>query len=103
MTTSPRTRLRTAVVADLGQLNDAIKYLRGRWVGVRSRVYDPELRDNYGNVRIRPRRADEYPENKADEWRALAEWAEYIALKASEVATEARKEAAAMSRTESAR
>lgn len=92
MTTSPKrspnASLRVSVAKDLDEITKAVKYLRYRWCGVRSTVYE--------SGELRPRRLDEYPENDAAEWTNLADWAYHISQNALALANEAREQAAEM-------
>jgi hypothetical protein len=68
---SPRANQRTAVLAHIKALRDALAWTRDQWT-VTGRIADPVTED--GSVRNhtwRDRRPDEYPEMSADEWAKL--------------------------------
>lgn len=69
---SPRASQRRAVVKSLKQVKEYVSYMLGQW-NVTGRVYDPDAeRRTFGITNTRERTADEYPENSATKWRALA-------------------------------
>ena len=65
-----RAHLRTAVLNDLAAAKRAINRLQTTWK-VPATAYDTDSRDGRGNVPQRPRRDDEYPENRPADWAQL--------------------------------
>lgn len=63
---------RRAVLKVLGAIRESTRFLKMRWT-VETKLWDLDApRDANGNVLVRERREDEYPENSQQEWNTLA-------------------------------
>lgn len=78
MSITPRAYTRRQVLADVKAVKKGVSWLQDQWT-VTGTVHDFDSRDDHGNVPTRPRRADEYPENQAQAWRELADYAGQLA------------------------